>query len=1543
MRAKSRLEHWKSKLIDLSLRNKLLNYRPGHSAAVPIVAEIPRVVVERLLNEERSLGFDPRPEEGPIPEGGEVFKPVPEEELEPRHVDSALQTTLGPRKLDKVLYNLYLKSRTSLEEQGIVTLFLAVGMLRWYEDRNAEEARLAPILLLPVVLSRKGVGRPFTLAAAPVEPEVNPSLLRKLEVDFGAEPALPENGDGIDPDAVLEAFRRVLPDPRWQVLSDMHLGLFSFSKYVMYRDLEDQTEALLENRNVARLAGEATEPLDLEPVLEPGEFPRRPPITVHQILDADSSQQAAIETVRRGHDLVLQGPPGTGKSQTIANIVAETLADGKTVLFVSEKMAALEVVRKRLSRAGLRDYVLELHSRHTVKREVVAELTRCLKRDRLDTPADTGELDRLVQSREELDRYVAALHEPFGAGGLTPFDAFGALARNEEAPDLLFELPEPEESSRDERAARTRLVDDLALAREGVEPAQEHPWRFSRLTSVPRAVELEIGKVLGDLRDHAADLTAALTAGAERLGLSAQKTLGDAHARIDLLRHLTRSPGPEPAWIADPHWPGAGTEGRAVIGKLRKFAEGREKLARTWTESLFDLALDDLAERRAHHGTGFFRLLRPSWWRDRKLLSTVLRPGAGPDAAQIIEDLDLAVRVRNLGSEIDHLLDRGEEIFGRFFKARETDWEELDSMAAWVARLRELSPAQNLPEELTLAAKTPRDFDEPLAVTEKTLKRVESDLAALATLLKNKDLPEAIDTLSEMADGALMRREGIHDQAAWRRALEAARDAGLASFVSAGREAGLPAKALAPAFEKGFAMLFLDRARAARKILGDFHREHHEETIGRFRDLDRRQLDLAVGRIRGRLDADRPSSRSFSPESDVGLLLREAAKKRRHLPIRKLLQKAGAAVRRLKPCLMMSPLSIAQYLPVGSEPFDLVIFDEASQICPEDAIGAIARGRQVVVVGDSRQLPPTSFFSYDPDLMEDEEAEDPMPDLESILDLCATSGLPSLRLRWHYRSRDEGLIAFSNHHFYEGSLFTFPNPARRPGLGVEFHHVADGVYDRGGTRTNRIEARAVAAAVADQVRAHPEQSVGVVTFSEAQQRAVLEELDALLKADPELEELLARQTEEPAFVKNLENVQGDERDVMFFSIGYGRDATGKLTMNFGPLNGDGGHRRLNVAVTRAKRAVHVFASILPEDIDPARAKASGARLLRNYLEYAARGVRALEREDAPEKKIPESLFEVALARAIEEEGLMVERKIGASAYRLDLGIKDPENEQTLVLGIECDGPTYRDAATTRDRDRTRPVVLEGLGWQLHRVWSPDWVRSPRREIERIREAIAINDRPPPPPPPPPPVAVFEVEDGPDREASADSDRSEGLPAAPPYEITPRGQRRPRRPFDVESGELPRLVSAIVAHEGPIHMDDLSRRIADSYDTRRTGKVREGTERGVELAAAEGKLVRRGDFLWPPGRTACALRGPAKGESPRAVEHVPDEEIEDGIKTVLEVDLRLPRGALTKALATLLGHRRTSDRIEDSVGGVIDRMAARGALTVEDDLVALVGE
>lgn len=549
------------------------------------------------------------------------------------------------------------------------------------------------------------------------------------------------------------------------------------------------------------------------------------------------------------------------------------------------------------------------------------------------------------------------------------------------------------------------------------------------------------------------------------------------------------------------------------------------------------------------------------------------------------------------------------------------------------------------------------------------------------------------------------------------------KDMGLSPFLE--RVQGqFPQVRLRDLFLKRFYQLWLDAVYRSDPNLRMFSAEEHERRIAAFSDLDRRQLELARKRVRTLL-LQRAREMLRNPQlSQCRQILRtEFGKVRRHRPIRRLMQEAGKLVQALKPCFLMSPLSISQFLGPEHVEFDLVIFDEASQIRPYDAVGAIFRGKQVVVVGDEKQLPPTPFFMYQVEVeeIEDEawESDTVVEEMESILGECIAKFQKEYWLQWHYRSRHESLIAFSNEKFYNKTLITFPSLHNdTPGFGIEFVHVQDGVYDRGGTRKNVREAQKVTELVMEHFQRWPTRSLGVVAFGEAQAEAILDELDFRRRWHPELEPLFDESREEPFFVKSLENVQGDERDTIIISVGYGRDASGRLTMNFGPLNPAGGERRLNVLVTRAKFHVIVVSSILPHDIDCSRTNSEGVRLLRDYLLYAKGELRpdTVRLDTKPQFDSP---FEEQVYKALQMHGLTLHSQVGVGPYRIDLAVVDPRNLNRYCLGIECDGATYHRWWTARERDRLREQVLQGMGWVIHRVWSQDWVKNRNREIEKI--------------------------------------------------------------------------------------------------------------------------------------------------------------------------------------------------------------------------------
>ncbi|MEX2480465.1 MAG: DUF3320 domain-containing protein, partial [Gammaproteobacteria bacterium] len=529
------------------------------------------------------------------------------------------------------------------------------------------------------------------------------------------------------------------------------------------------------------------------------------------------------------------------------------------------------------------------------------------------------------------------------------------------------------------------------------------------------------------------------------------------------------------------------------------------------------------------------------------------------------------------------------------------------------------------------------------------------------------------------------------------------------------------------AFDVAYARWWSDIVVAQDPTLRTFLAARQDDTVARFRAADERVADLSKRIVRARLSSHIPAPTAFGADPEWGTLARELQKRAKHQPLRQLFSNIPTILTQLTPCVMMSPLSIAQYLPPDAKPFDVVIFDEASQIPVWDAIGAIARGNQVVIVGDPEQLPPTSVGERGVDDVEDGTD---VEDQESILDESLASNIPPLRLDWHYRSRHESLIAFSNNAYYKGRLVTFPSPVTED-RAVRYVHVPNGVYERGAGRVNREEARAVVADIVRRLKdpafASAKLSLGVVTFNSEQMRLIENLLDQARRNEPDIEPFFdSGQWHEPVFVKNLENVQGDERDIIIFSVAVGPDQSGRTVSTISSLNKEGGHRRLNVAITRARREMVVFATLRPEQVDLSRTAARGVRDFKHFLEYAERGARAMAEAFAPTGGETESPFEDAVKEALERKGWIVHPQVGVSTFRLDLGIVDPDAPGRYVAGVECDGATYHRSATARDRDRLREHVLRDLGWSIHRVWSTDWWMKMDAAIETLHAALEAD-------------------------------------------------------------------------------------------------------------------------------------------------------------------------------------------------------------------------
>ncbi|MGV8864548.1 MAG: DUF3320 domain-containing protein [Pseudomonas sp.] len=1562
---KDRLGRWQRKLLDLSLRNNLLNFKAGKKS---LKLEAPNpAALEDILANGHPLKLLTRPDlmDGADPRDQALYELREREDVRKTHALDALKRRevfvgLSNAEMDARLTDLYRGARTTLQEGGSNTLYLALGFLSWERDDKAGQKYRAPLVLIPVTLERKSARSGFSVVLHDDEPRFNPTLIEMLRQDFELnlgvfESELPRDDSGLDIDAIWKMVSLAVKDiAGWEVVEDVVLSMFSFAKYLMWKDLAENADQLRESPVVRHLLDTPRDsfPSDVafpeDRRLDADFNPRE----VFCPLPSDSSQLSAVMAASKGKDFVLIGPPGTGKSQTIANLIAQSVAQGRRVLFVSEKIAALDVVYRRLREIGLGEFCLEVHSSKARKTDVLAQLQSAWDaKGVVDSATWHSEADRLQLLRDGLNTYVDRLHQRY-PNGYSIYDAIGVVCGAEAVVSIHLSWASAHVHTRNDLMAFRELSDRLEVNAKaiGYDALKNHPlspigqgewsptWQQGliqasrQLLPVVRAAINAVEAFQGSANLPSTGLAPSVFNGLSLLSTTLPQAAGndwrfalrpDGRAIAQRIsegcelasKHQSINAQLSTPWASsavqaaekgigllaqravtlhelNAIWPDHAFEYLSqAVEMLNRIREITSQLSATYTEAVEKLDVQQLFNDWNEAKDSFWP---KSWMGTRRVTSALSEVISGEIEPDVANDLFGWIEIRHLRDKINALepdeqpgevwkgadsiaahlqsairlqqamvclkageqwTDHGFEVISeglcgerlksdlsrmRTIRTLDAELDSLDDLGAqtdglW-SRLSTSPSALNAaivfqsqkrfiaekgalegdhePVESGLCGKTMQaDFalfkqrqtiEKSLAElddlrdltaglwaglktkTEKALSSVEfqAQLAsAIAQLAKTPELisayrapvltllgdanallepqgavthagvklREALDALSLYVsalttagrfteegqfdveqlslDQLVVRCESIikleHDLrawCAWRKVRGEALTANLANLVSAIETGEVPGGDVRKSFETNYARWWLNTVVDDEPVIRGFVSVEHEQRIRDFRALDDRFTALTRDWLRARLCADLPNPETISRSSEWGVLRHEMSKKTRHIPLRELMSRIPEALTKLTPCLLMSPLSIAQYLAPGASAFDLVIFDEASQIPVWDAIGAMARGRQVVMVGDPKQLPPTSFFNRAESTEDDEDVE---ADLESILDECISANLPIRRLNWHYRSRHESLIAFSNQRYYESKLVTFPSPVTTD-RAVKLYETP-GVYSKGGSRTNLIEARSLVEHVVARLRApgfkESKLTIGVVTFNGEQQKLIEDLLDEARRKDLTLEAYFADTELEPLFVKNLESVQGDERDIIYFSITYGRDAAGAVSMNFGPINRPGGERRLNVAVTRARHELCVFASLQPEQIDLARTQAVGVRDLKHFLEFAQRGPRALTEAVAGSVGGFDSPFEEAVATALASRGWQVHTQVGVSAFRIDLGVVDPDAPGRYLAGVECDGATYHRSATARDRDKLREHVLRGLGWEILRIWSTDWWINAVGTADRIHNSL----------------------------------------------------------------------------------------------------------------------------------------------------------------------------------------------------------------------------
>ncbi len=1563
---------WERKLLDLSLRNNLLNSRIGRNAIQLMATDLSKW--EDRLAEGQQFTILQKPDEWRVSEeerasSRELFSCIAQSDpilalLQEQLKQNRLHSYLTLGELNKSLTQLYRQARLSLEENGANTLYLAIGALRWYETEKSERPRYAPLLLLPVEMKRKSAQKGYTIRATDEDTTMNVTLLEMLKQDFGIDLSalseLPTDESGVDVQLIFNTIRSAIKgQARWDVEEKALLGIFSFSKFIMWNDIHHYASKLCKNPIVQSLVSGQLEYAQPELTSRLAELA----LPVY----ADGFQVEAIDHASQDSSFILHGPPGSGKSQTITNMIGNALYQGKKVLFVAEKMAALSVVQNRLAKIGLAPFCLELHSNKSTKSAVLSQLQQTTELAESGSAAHfEQEAARIDALRAQIASPVAKLHQRYPLG-LSIYDALYVIDNPHEANsyhihvDTLCELPQEQWEQIQEQ------LDELQQLASICQRIATHPLNSVSLCQYSPSARQDAEQQLTQLLCDAERLTEAT----KNLGiLIGYELIDPAHQQASLLNQLAtrllnekcplRASVLRVDALADLH-----EQFKALLPHGQKRDIYREQLLEHCHQSILSC---DAPALLAAWQEADQRWLLPRVFAlggiKKKLAPHFLNE---PDQDSIAAQLRKVISYQEEQAKVSEHQSYFTSVFGSQGNLENADWLKMESAINDTIELNQqlislgkdlqlaLSIRQRLANELSQGHGTFLSLhrDTLLAYTQSWESYLSTENSLTQTLqLKHNYQTAATRALSQYSEAyaaMLPQLDTLRDRTLWNKCCETVSHPLLRDYLRWLETEDISVERFKRIFVNALLRRFVDTAISHEPELADFKGEIFEGKLEQYRELNHQHQQLTREAIVAKLAARLPSFQGGSVQnSELGILLRAIKSRGRGISIRQLFDDIPELLLRLKPCMLMSPLSVAQFIDLDNFQFDLVIFDEASQMPTCEAVGAIARGKNVVIVGDPKQMPPTSFFSSS----SVDEENIALEDLESILDDCLALAMPSKYLRWHYRSKHESLIAFSNTQYYDSRLLTYPSPDDLSSK-VTWQHVP-GYYDKGKTRQNAAEAEAIVSEVLERLRdpQRRQRSIGIITFSVVQQNLIEDKLmQAFAQPENHELELLVTQCGEPLFVKNLENVQGDERDIILFSVAYGPDEQGKISMNFGPLNRVGGWRRLNVAVSRARYEMKVFSTLRAEEIDLARSSSEGVAGLKNFLDFAQKGTAVLPRKVGDHKLDRASLID-RLADAIRQQGYEVNTHVGCSGYRLDMAVLHPHKPETYIAAIICDSEHYMNTASIYDREITQQSVLGMLGWELIRLWIMDWVHEPERTLQRVIDTLnTLRDRP---------EEVVVVE-----EDKQDAPAAEPLCASMPAltqlsELIEEQQQTDSMtpaPYLIDYTEhklgscshegedftkreyrraVVEQILSIIDAEAPVHGEYLSRRIMAHWGTTRmTKRIKDYF---TELLN-EMQLQQRGEgsvlesFFWraeqqPESYMSYRLH-------PRDIEHIAPEELSALACSLVERMLSLPRPDLQREMATSLGFSKMGKNILQATDDAINLALSR-QLLIDDN-------
>lgn len=1550
---------WERKLLDLSLRNNLLNIRITRNTLQLISANLDLFEDALANGDEFRVLHKPSDWDNPLFDfglyqslsGTDPINDLVKSELTQRR----LRSYLSENELQKALTHLYRSSRTAMEENGANTLYIALGLLKWYETKASERPRYAPILLLPVEIIRKSAAKGYVIRSREEETMMNITLLEMLRQNFnitisGLEP-LPTDESGVNVKLIYSIIRNSIKNlPKWDVEEQAILGLFSFNKFIMWNDIHSNSHKLIENNVVSSLMNGKIEWELNDENIDAKDIDRN--ITPDQIVlpvSADSSQLEAIWEAAEGKNFILHGPPGTGKSQTITNLIANALYKGKRVLFVAEKMAALSVVQRRLEMIGLAPFCLELHSNKVKKGAVLSQLKATTEVIKATPPENFKlEAERIFALRTEMNTYIDALHKvyPFG---VSLYESIIRYQQSEAEP--LFIIPQNLISALDKNKLQQwhEAVDLLISTAKACGHPFNHPLtgidieqysskiKEDALINIKKTIELisTLRKQIDSLSDLFPEF-------------EITKSRENTRTVVKLIEKLLQIPELTSDLLKNPQLEKTLEEYSEVCQHGKKRDELKKSILTSFSEDVLSLDAQKLLIDWEQSSIKWFI---PRFFGQRavkKLLASYATNTFAKNQIPIIlsQIIDFQTEYTYIQKHKDDLV----VYFRKYGRENQEDWDtivEIIANASYINSLildysKDIAKATNIKQALSLQltegigpyrSMFGSSFISFVDLMTK-LKLQEQLLFSTLGLNEETLYPQSvnwIDTTLIQLDIWAENLNKLKDWYQWLLAYRKMQDLQISFVANQYKNDNIDTDKLMDIFNKSLYKAVIEFIISQEPSLELFNGKIFNNTIEKYKKLVTYFEELTRKELFAKLASNLPSfTREATQNSEVGILQRNIRNNARGISIRRLFDLIPTLLPRMCPCMLMSPISVAQYIDVNTDKFDLIVFDEASQMPTYEAVGAIARGKNVVIVGDPKQMPPTNFFSAN--TVDEDNIE--MEDLESILDDCLALSMPSKYLLWHYRSKHESLIAFSNSEYYDNKLLTFPSPDN---IESKVRIVAiKGHYDKGKSRQNKAEAQAIVDEITRRLRDKElrKKSIGVVTFSIVQQSLIEDMLSDIFALDFALEQL-AYQCEEPLFIKNLENVQGDERDVILFSVGYGPDKVGKVSMNFGPLNRLGGERRLNVAVSRARYEMVIYSSLRSEQIDLNRTSAIGVAGLKRFLEYAERGGQISARTSSATS---ENSINHLIAKELVKHGYDVHTDIGCSGYKIDIGIVDPNNPAKYTLGIVCDGNNYRQAKMVRDREIVQNNVLKMLGWKICKIWTLDWFENPEEVITSIGKTLSqLNENCEE-------VKKIEINDiSSDAEIAEDIYEERGNQAPIIYQITALDSTYCFNEEFFHSGNKQTILNQIhqvIETEAPISRPLLCKRILSAWGISRLGqRIDNYLEELLSSSDYYTSLFEDLTFFWQDEEQYKNYTQYRTGM--RDAIDLPPEEVANAMKSLLIDEISLPTSDLTRICAQQFGFARGGTNVDAAMFRGMKKAIEKGYFKVETGRAVIV--